>query len=55
MEHIVQFGVTIDDEAIKKRIEESAKKQITDDISKDVKKTIINSYGWGTDGLTAYG
>ena len=55
MEHIIQFGVTIDDDAIKKRIEESAKKQITDDISKDIKKTIINSYGWGTDGLTEYG
>lgn len=55
MEHIIQFGVTIDDNAIKKRIEESAKKQITEDISKDIKKTIINSYGWSSDGLTEYG
>ena len=55
MEHILQFAVSIDDDGIKKRIEESAKKQITEDISKDIKKTIINSYSWSTNALTEYG
>lgn len=32
MEHIVQFAISVDDEAIKKICEESAAKQIKDDI-----------------------
>ena len=32
MEHIVQFAISIDDEAVKKICEESAAKQIKDDI-----------------------
>lgn len=35
MEHIVQFAIGIDDEAIKKKIEESAEKQIIDKFYKD--------------------
>lgn len=35
MEHIVQFAIGIDDEAIKKKIEESAEKQIIDRFYKD--------------------
>jgi hypothetical protein len=47
MEHIVQFAIGIDDEAIRNRITESAEKQITDSIQKDVERVIFNS-GWNT-------
>lgn len=47
MEHIVQFAIGIDDDAIRKRITESAEKQITNNIQKDVEKTIFNN-GWNT-------
>ena len=47
MEHIVQFAIGIDDEAIRKRITESAEKQITDNIQKDVERIIFNG-GWNT-------
>lgn len=47
MEHIVQFAIGIDDEAIRKRITESAEKQITDNIQKDVERVIFNG-GWNT-------
>lgn len=48
MEHIIQFGVTIDDEAIQNQIMESAEKQIIGDISEKVKRGIFkqrNIYG----------
>lgn len=45
MEHIVQFAIGIDDEAIKNRITDTAEKQITESIQKDVEKTIFDS-GW---------
>lgn len=50
MEHIVQFAIGIDDEAIKKNLEESAVKQITKNIQADVEKAMFNSrysYGYG--------
>lgn len=40
MEHIVQFAIGIDDEKIKKQIEESAEKQIVDRFYKDFTRTI---------------
>ena len=42
MEHIVQFAIGIDDEAIKNRITDTAEKQITDSIQNDVEKMIFN-------------
>lgn len=42
MEHIVQFAIGIDDEAIKKRIAESAEKQIVASIKEDVENIIFN-------------
>lgn len=45
MEHIIQFGVTIDDDAIKKHIEEKATKQIVDSVSQAVKNKMFTSYG----------
>ena len=47
MEHIIQFGVTIDDDAIKKHIEEKATKQVTDSITQSVKDRIFKHYGSG--------
>ena len=45
MEHIIQFGVTIDDDAIKKNIEEKATKQIVGSISQSLKDKLFNRYG----------
>lgn len=42
MEHIVQFAIGIDDEAIKKRIAESAEKQIVESIKEDVENIMFN-------------
>lgn len=41
MEHIVQFAIGIDDEAIRNRVTESAEKQITESIKRDVEGTIF--------------
>ena len=50
MEHIVQFAIGIDDEAIKNRITDTAEKQITKNIQTDVEHIIFNS-GWKTNGV----
>ena len=42
MEHIVQFAIGIDDEAIRKRIAESAEKQIVASIKEDVESILFN-------------
>lgn len=48
MEHIVQFAIGIDDDAIKKNLEESAVKQITKNIQADVETAMFNSrYNYG--------
>lgn len=41
MEHIVQFGIGIDDEAIVERIHKNAEKNITSELLNDVKKIIF--------------
>lgn len=41
MEHIVQFAISIDDEAITKRIQENAEKIITQKIQQNVEKCIF--------------
>ncbi len=43
MEHIIQFGVTIDDERIKQHIEDKATKQICDSITQSMKDKLFNS------------
>ena len=53
MEHILQFAVSIDDEGIKRNIEKSATDKISQELSKDIKKTLFDS-GWG-DGFSNYG
>ena len=42
MEHIVQFGIGIDDEAIRKIIMEKAEKSITQDLMKQIRTDIDN-------------
>jgi len=36
MEHIIQFGVTIDDDTIKKRVESAAVKEIAEDLRNQI-------------------
>lgn len=40
MEHVVQIGINIDDDAIRRSIEHDAKKKIIDDIEDDIRKCI---------------
>ena len=47
MEHIVQFGIGIDDDAIRKRIEEGAEKQILKNIEDDVQSTLFERDYYG--------
>ena len=42
MEHIVQFAIGIDDEAIRKTVKESAESQIIEAIRKDVERTMFS-------------
>ena len=46
MEHIVQFAIGIDDEAIRKRIEQTAEKQIVDSIKEDINDMIFHKNRW---------
>ena len=41
MEHIVHFGITIDDDAIAKRINENVEKQVIANITTEIKKVIF--------------
>lgn len=47
MEHIVQFGISIDDEAIKRNIEESAKKRLVQELAEDVKGIVFGRDRYG--------
>lgn len=49
MEHIIQFGVTIDDDAIKKNIEEKARNQITEELKAEIRKELFVGTGWNRD------
>ena len=46
MEHIVQFAIGIDDEAIRNRIEQTAEKQIIDSIREDISDRIFRETTW---------
>lgn len=46
MEHIVQFAIGIDDEAIRKRVEQNAEKQIVGNIEKDLREKIFHYNSW---------
>lgn len=49
MEHIIQFGVTIDDEVIKQNIENKAREQITEELKKEIRKELFVGTGWNMD------
>lgn len=46
MEHVVQLGITIDDEAIKRGIIENAERVIIANIEKDVHEILVTNYGY---------
>lgn len=43
MEHILQFGITIDDEAIIKAVREKAERVITDSLKTEVEKSLFGT------------
>lgn len=47
MEHIVQFAIGIDDEAIRKNISEHAENTITEQLLNDVERIIFDTDSWG--------
>lgn len=47
MEHILQFGISIDDDAIKKNIEKSATDKLANQLIKDIKNALFESWGTG--------
>ena len=46
MEHILQFGISIDDDAIKNRIEEAAVNKMAEDLKESVKDSLFRTSGW---------
>lgn len=49
MEHIVQFGINIDDEAIKKLLIKKAEEALMHEIKNDVKNTVFRQDYYGRD------
>lgn len=51
MEHIVQFAVGIDDDAIVKEVTKYARDQIIKDLNQQVKENVFDIYksGWGAE------
>ena len=49
MEHIIQFGVTIDDDAIRKHVEERALGEVVRTISGEIKSNLPKTYGGHVD------
>ena len=45
MEHIIQFGVTIDDDAIRKNVEANAMSAITNEFVAEMKSRLPKRYG----------
>ena len=52
MEHIIQFAIGIDDEAIRQRVIETAEKKIMETITFDVRKQIFQKHYYKQDKLT---
>ena len=50
MEHIVQFGITIDDERIKQHVEDKALEQVVKDLKSDILRGLPRGYGRDKDG-----
>lgn len=47
MEHIVQFGISIDDERIKKTVEEQALQRVTDQLMEHIGQNLPKTYNYG--------
>lgn len=48
MEHILQFAVDVDDDGIKKRVEQNAEKRIMEQLLEDARKVVgIDRHGFG--------
>lgn len=45
MEHILQFGVNIDDDAIRKTVEAKVTTEIKSEIKRSVRNKLINTWG----------
>ena len=45
MEHIIQFGITIDDNAIKQRVEAQALDQVVSKFTSEMKANLPKKYG----------
>lgn len=45
MEHIVQFGITIDDDAIRRNIETNAMNAVVDSITREIKANLPKRFG----------
>lgn len=52
MEHIVQFGITIDDDAIKQTILANAEKNIMSGINRDIRNAIFQTNAWSNEPTT---
>ena len=48
MEHIVQFGVNIDDDAIRRTIESNIQRKVEEEILEDVKASITGSKNYSS-------
>lgn len=54
MEHVVQIGIGIDDEAIKETIVKNIEKTICSDVKDDIRKTLFSNYGYYTNGPSQF-
>lgn len=50
MEHIVQFGISIDDERIKKTVEEQALQRVTDQLMEHIGQNLPKTYNYSSRG-----
>lgn len=48
MEHIIQFGINIDDDAIRRTIETNIQRKVEEAILQDVKESITSSNNYST-------
>lgn len=54
MEHVIQLGIHIDDEAIQKGVYESAEKTILKECSQEFQRIIFNCDRWGQAGVSEW-
>lgn len=52
MEHILQFGISIDDDAIKNRIEEVAVNKMAEDLKRSIMDKLFNNGRYSGSGFT---